>query len=198
MRVSRRLSSATNIVTLAVTAFTLLAVAQAAEGPARHKVHVKNFGCVNENFYRGAQPEKGDYEDLAAMGVKTIIDLQRDGEASEQRMVEAAGMKFYRIAMSDKETPAPAQVAEFLKLVNDPANQPVFVHCKGGRHRTGAMTAVYRMTHDQWAADRAWQEMRQYDFEHGYGHGALKEYVFYYSKQIDRDKPVVVNTGANQ
>ena len=198
MRVSQRFSSAIGVVTLVVSAFTLLAVAQAAETPARHKVRVKNFGCVNENFYRGAQPEKGDYEDLAAMGVKTIIDLQREGEAGEQRMVEAAGMKFYRIPMSDKEPPPLEQVAEFLKLVNDPANQPVFVHCKGGRHRTGAMTAVYRMTHDQWAADRAWQEMKQFDFEHGYGHGALKEYVYYYEKQMDRDKAVVVNTGANK
>jgi tyrosine-protein phosphatase SIW14 len=197
MRVSQRFSSI-GVVTLVVTAFTLLAVAQAAETPVRHKVRVKNFGCINENYYRGAQPEKGDYEDLAAMGVKTIIDLQREGEASEQGMVEAAGMKFYRIPMSDKEPPPPEQVAEFLKLVNNPANQPVFVHCKGGRHRTGAMTAVYRMTHDQWAADRAWQEMRDFDFEHGYGHGALKEYVYYYSKQMARDRAVVVNTGANK
>jgi protein tyrosine/serine phosphatase len=198
MRVSQRFSTTIGSVTLVVIAFTLLAVAQAAETPARHKVRVKNFGCINENFYRGAQPEKGDYEDLAAMGVKTIIDLQREGEASEPKMVEAAGMKFYRIPMSDKEPPPPEQVTEFLKLVNDPANQPVFIHCKGGRHRTGAMTAVYRMTHDQWAADRAWQEMKQFDFEHGYGHGALREYVYYYSKQMERDKAVVVNTGANK
>jgi len=198
MRVSKRLSSAASVATLMVGALVLFTVAQAAEKPARHKVNVKNFGCINENFYRGAQPEKGDYEDLAAMGVKTIIDLQREGESGEQKMVEAAGMKFYRIPMSDNAPPAPEQVAEFLKLVNDPANQPVFIHCKGGRHRTGAMTAVYRMTHDQWAADRAWQEMRQYDFEHGYGHGALKEYVFFYEKQIDRSKAVVVNTGSNK
>ncbi|MFL6216882.1 MAG: fused DSP-PTPase phosphatase/NAD kinase-like protein [Blastocatellia bacterium] len=195
---SRRLSSTAAITTLMVGVFTLLAVAQAAETPARQKVRIKNFGCINETFYRGAQPEKGDYEDLAAMGIKTIIDLQREGEAREQKMVEAAGMKFYRIPMSDNEPPAPEQVAEFLKLVNDPANQPVFIHCKGGRHRTGAMTAVYRMTHDQWAADRAWQEMKQFDFEHGYGHGALKEYVFYYEKQMGRDKAVVVNTGSNK
>ena len=197
MRVSRKLSSTASVATLMVSALALLAVVQAAEKPAR-KIRVKNFGCVNENFYRGAQPEKGDYEDLAAMGVKMIIDLQREGDSGEQKMVEAAGMKFARIPMSDKESPAPEQVAQFLKLVNDPANQPVFIHCKGGRHRTGAMTAVYRMTHDQWAADRAWQEMRDYDFEHGYGHGALKEYVFYYFNHMDRDKPVVVQTGSNK
>src|SRR5438128_7284090 len=107
MRVSRKLSSTATITTLMVGIFALLSVAQAAETPARQKVRIKNFGCINETFYRGAQPEKGDYEDLAAMGIKTIIDLQREGEAREQKMVEAAGMKFYRIPMSDNEPPAP-------------------------------------------------------------------------------------------
>ena len=40
------------------------------------------------------------------------------------------------------------EIAAFLNIVNDPASQPVYVHCVGGRHRTGVMTAVYRMTHD--------------------------------------------------
>ena len=39
----------------------------------------------------------------------------------------------------------------FLKIVNDPKNQPVYVHCVGGRHRTGVMTAIYRMTVDKWS-----------------------------------------------
>lgn len=198
MRASRTLSSVGSLAILIVSTLVLFTLAQATEKPARHKVHVKNFGCINEQYYRGAQPEKCDYEDLAAAGVKTIIDLQREGEANEQKSVEAAGMKFYRIPMSDKKTPTPEQVALFLKLVNDPANQPVFVHCKGGRHRTGAMTAIYRMTHDEWAADRAWQEMQRFDFEYGYGHSPLKDYVFNYYRQMDRDKAVVVNTTTNK
>ncbi|HEX8184203.1 MAG TPA: dual specificity protein phosphatase family protein, partial [Blastocatellia bacterium] len=144
--------------------------------------------------FRGAQPEARDYEDLARMGIKTVIDLQREGESNEKQMVEAAGMKFYRIPMSDKSWPAPEQSAEFLKIVNNPANQPVFVHCRGGRHRTGAMTALYRMTNDEWTADQAYQEMKQYDFEYGYGHGPLKAYVYaYYSRMNHKDAAVSTN-----
>jgi tyrosine-protein phosphatase SIW14 len=198
MRVFHKPSSASCVATAVVSTLVLLTIAQATEKPGHRKAHIKNFGCINEQFYRGAQPEKRDYEELAAMGIKTIIDLQREGEAGEQKLVEAAGMKFYRIPMSDKEWPAPAPVAMFLKLVNDPANQPVFIHCKGGRHRTGAMTAIYRMTHDQWAAAQAWQEMQQYDFEHGYGHGTLKDYVFDYFQQMERNKAVVVDSKSNK
>ena len=58
--------------------------------------------------------------------------------------------------------------------------------------------APFLIGRDPTQITRAWQEMRQYDFEHGYGHGALKEYVFFYEKQIDRSKAVVVNTGSNK
>src|SRR5439155_15865092 len=107
-----------------------------------------------------------DYADLAAAGVKTVIDLTGTSDADQREggMVQAAGMKFVRIPMTTHDAPAPEAVAQFLKLVNDPANQPVYVHCQGGHHRTGVMTAVYRMTEDGWNADRAYHEMQQYGF----------------------------------
>jgi protein tyrosine/serine phosphatase len=54
------------------------------------------------------------------------------------------------------------------------------VHCKGGRHRTGALTAIYRITHDGWTADQAYKEMKEYEFEHGFfgGPSAQKHYVY--------------------
>ena len=89
--------------------------------------------------------------------------------------------------------PSAGQAELFLKLVNDPANQPVFVHCAGGRHRTGAMSAIYRITHDGWSADQAYLEMKRYDFEYGIGHGSLKRYVFAFYSQVE-NKGVIVNT----
>jgi protein tyrosine/serine phosphatase len=193
MRAFRRLSIVSTSTTAVVIALAILSTAQTAQRDKASKIQIKNFGCINESLYRGAQPKERDYADLAAMGVKTIIDLQRDGQASEQGLVEAQGMKFYRIGMSDKSEPSAEQAELFLKLVNDPANQPVFVHCAGGRHRTGAMSAIYRITHDGWSADQAYQEMKRYDFEYGMGHGSLKNYVYGYYSQIE-EKGVVVNS----
>ena len=166
----------------AVVCLSTLAVSLAAQRDAISRIRIKNFGCINEKFYRGAQPSGRDYAALASAGVKTIVDLQNDGEANEEGLVEAAGMKFFRIGMSDSSWPSPDKTAQFLKIINNPANQPVFVHCHGGRHRSGAMTAIYRMTHDGWDADRAYAEMKQYGFDSGVGHGGLKDYVYdYYS-----------------
>src|SRR4029079_5427802 len=117
----------------------------ASDSLVRPRINIDNFGQVNANYFRGAQPDGRDYKDLAALGVKMVIDLQRDFDPAEQKLVEAAGMKFHRIGMSTRIAPTKEQLTSFLKLVNDPANQPVYVHCAGGRHRSGVMTAAYRI-----------------------------------------------------
>ena len=180
-------------IAIAVVCLSTLTGALAAQRDAISKIRIKNFGCISEKFYRGAQPGERDYSSLAAAGVKTVVDLQQDGETREQGLVEAAGMRFFRIGMSDSSWPSPEKTEQFLKIVNNPANQPVFVHCHGGRHRSGAMTAIYRMTHDGWNADRAYEEMKQYGFESGFGHGGLKDYVYdYYSHS--NQKGIAVKT----
>jgi protein tyrosine/serine phosphatase len=174
--------------TTAVIVALLLAASATAQTQSdidQPKIRIKNFGRANDNYYRGAQPDSRDYSDLAALGVKTVIDLTRDGRSDEPALVQHTGMKFYRIPLTTSERPSESAVAQFLKLVNDPANQPVFVHCQGGRHRTGVMTAVYRMTKDGWSADRAYQEMKQYHFEGFPGHPLLKEFVYDYYLKLD-------------
>jgi protein tyrosine/serine phosphatase len=141
-------------------------------------VHIDNFGRVNEHFYRGAQPTAQDLADLAKLGVKTTIDLtDGDGDSNEQRVAEAAGLKFFKIAMNTRVVPTAEQIATFLKIVNDPDNQPVYVHCVGGRHRTGVMTAIYRMTQENWTADRAFQEMKTFKFGADFLHPEFKKFV---------------------
>ncbi len=144
-------------------------------------IRIDNFGVVNDNYYRGAQPRGDDYRDLAALGVKTVLDLTREGRDDEQALVEAAGMKFHRIPLTTTDRPSDTAIAEFLSIVNDPANQPVYVHCQGGRHRTGTMTAVYRMTQDHWTAAQAYDEMKQYRFEGFPGHPELKNFVMHFA-----------------
>lgn len=163
---------------LALT-FNLIAVASAnaKTAPAFPNISIKNFGQMNDRFFRGAQPGENDYKALAALGIKTVIDLRDDPASYEKPGAEAAGMRYVNIPMSDSSRPRDEQIAQFLKLVDDPATGRFFVHCAGGRHRTGVMGAVYRMTHDGWNFDQAYTEMKNYDFYTRFGHGALKDYV---------------------
>ena len=162
---------------------------------SRTRINIDNFGQVNANYFRGAQPNGRDYTDLASLGVKTVIDLQRDFNPAEQKLVEAAGMKFHRIGMTTREAPTKEQLVSFLKIVNDPANQPVYVHCAGGRHRTGVMTAVYRMYHDKWGAEQAFKEMKQYKFGADFLHPEFKQFVYGYQIEPQPTAPAVLATG---
>jgi tyrosine-protein phosphatase SIW14 len=179
MHAVERVSRA-NIFVAALLAMSMAIPAAAETNTRLSAVRIDNFGQVSANYYRGAQPEGRDYADLAAFGVKTVIDLQQDFDVREAGLVKNAGMNFYRIPMTTRRPPTTEQQAEFLKIVNDPANQPVYVHCAGGRHRTGVMTAVYRITDEGWTADRAFKEMKQYKFGADFLHPEFKQFVYGY------------------
>jgi protein tyrosine/serine phosphatase len=132
---------------------------------------------MDDRFFRGAQPKEKDYKQLAELGIKTIIDLRQDPESYEKPTAEALGMHYVNIPMSDSSYPLAAQVDQFLKLVDDPSTGKFFVHCAGGRHRTGVMGAVYRFNHYNWNFDQVYAEMKQYDFYTRWGHGDMKKFV---------------------
>lgn len=152
---------------------------------------VENFGKVTDGYYRGAQPEREEYSELASLGVKTIIDLRDNPKSYAKMMAERAGMIYINLPMSDKEYPSQEAADAFLKIVNAKENQPVFVHCAGGRHRTGAMTAVYRMTMQGWDVERAYSEMKDYDFYTRWGHKAMKQYVFDYYRGLQHRREIL-------
>lgn len=155
-----------------------------SKNPNFPDIKIKNFGQMDDRFYRGARPKEEDFKALAALGVKTVIDLTDNSKEYEQPAVEAAGLRYVNIPMVDKGYPEITQIQEFLKVVDDPATGKFFVHCAGGRHRTGVVGAVYRFTHDNWSLDQALAEMDQYDFGSGYGHGKQKDFVKDYWQQF--------------
>jgi tyrosine-protein phosphatase SIW14 len=180
-------------VSMAVPAIAQTSTPAASVSPALSHIRIGNFGKINDHYFRGAQPKGSDYSDLAAIGVKTVIDLQQDGPSNEAGFVASAGMKFFRIGMTTSRAPTDEQVAQFFEIVNNPANQPVYVHCAGGRHRTGTMTALYRMTFDGWNASQAYTEMKQYRFEGFPDHPVLRNYVYAYKPALPK-QPAVLAT----
>jgi protein tyrosine/serine phosphatase len=160
------------------------------------KVSIKNFGQMDDRFFRGGQPKQDEYPELAALGIRTVIDLQDDPKSYEKQNVEALGMKYINIPMSDSSYPENAKIEQFLKLVNDPSTGKFFVHCAGGRHRTGVMGAVYRFNHYNWNYDQVYAEMKKYDFYTRWGHGDMKKFVQDYALSFQNRAQVI--TDANK
>ena len=178
-----RITAALGLVLTIATVF----FAKTHSDPAFSSIKIKNFGQMDERFYRGAQPKEEDYKALASLGIKTIIDLRDDPTRYERGAAEAQGMRYVNIPMSDSSYPKEEQIQAFLKVVSDPATGKFFAHCAGGRHRTGVVGAVYRFTVNHWSYDQAYAEMKEYDFYTTWGHGDMKKYVQDYSKRTQTD-----------
>ena len=153
---------------------------------------------MDDRFFRGAQPNESDYKDLKALGINTVIDLQDSPTSYEKRAVEAVGMRYVNIPMSDSSYPKEETIQSFLKVVNNPSTGKFFAHCAGGRHRTGVVGAIYRFTVDHWNYDQAYAEMKDYDFYTRWGHGDMKKYVDDYWQHIQANGAAAAAATANK
>jgi protein tyrosine/serine phosphatase len=141
-------------------AMALSPLAHSADLPAQ-AADIPNFHKVNDHVFRGGQPGAQGWPSLAQMGVKLVIDLRREDEhssAAEEQAVRAAGMNYINVPMKGVSAPSAEQVNKLLSLLSSP--DPVFVHCKRGADRTGAIIACYRIEHDHWSAKQALSEAK--------------------------------------
>jgi protein tyrosine phosphatase (PTP) superfamily phosphohydrolase (DUF442 family) len=123
---------------------------------------LSNVGRVAPGVLRGAQPGKDGYATLKAMGVRTVIDMRTTD--SEQKQVEAPGMRAIAIPIEMTRDGLKEKVDKVVALMADPANQPVFVHCRHGQDRTGIVVAAYRMKQQGWSLADAETEMQAFGF----------------------------------
>src|SRR5216684_7352307 len=123
---------------------------------------IKNFHQVNEHVYRGAQPTDEGFQYLAKIGVKTVIDLREADERSqaEEGVVTATGMKYVNVPMTGLTPPTESEISRILGILEDSGSGAVFVHCKRGADRTGAVIAAYRIDHEHWDNARALSEAK--------------------------------------
>lgn len=165
---------------IAILTLTLAAPAVAQTVAPAPAPRIDNFAKVNDGYYRGGQPLDSQYADLAALGVKTVINLigGEDVRDEEKAMVEKNGMTYLHIPMSTRKAPTEKEIAAFMSAVD--AEGAVYVHCVGGKHRTGVMTAVYRMTRDGLTGDQAFKEMKQYNYGPDFLHPEFKKFVYGY------------------
>lgn len=123
---------------------------------------IRQFLQVTPEFCTGGQPRPTHFAELKARGVKAVLNLRPPGEhraEEEKAAVEQAGLKYFNIPVVYRE-PTDAQVDEFLKLTDDPANRPMFIHCTAAI-RVGAFWLIRRVVRDGLTWDAALSEARK-------------------------------------
>lgn len=144
-----------------VTLLILLSLVQ-AQAPASELPPIRNFMKVTPEFCTGGQPRPEHFAQLKKDGVKAVLNLRQPGEhraAEEQDAVQQAGLKYFNIPVNYR-TPTEESVDEFLRITDDPANRPMFIHCTAAI-RVGAYWMIRRVLRDGMTYDEAVTEARK-------------------------------------
>jgi protein tyrosine phosphatase (PTP) superfamily phosphohydrolase (DUF442 family) len=122
---------------------------------------LRNLARVDKGLWRSYQPRRRGFEQLKKLGVKTVVSLRMT--RSDRKYLEGLGLRYRRIPITPWKANE-ARLLEVLKIITDPRNQPVHVHCKHGADRTGLVIALYRVVVQGWSKDRALRELSRFGF----------------------------------
>ncbi len=125
------------------------------------EIPIKNFHQVTDGIYRGARPTREGLQALSQVGFKTVLSFRwrKAPVAKERALVEELGMTYLNIPLNYWSFPEQSQIDEFLEIIDDDRNHPIFVHCFHGADRTGLLMAIYRVVRCGWSFQEAYQEM---------------------------------------
>ncbi|MEM9000621.1 MAG: tyrosine-protein phosphatase [Bacteroidota bacterium] len=115
---------------------------------------------LNDSVYRSEQPSKKGFQELEAMGLKTIINFRRNKK--DDRKARKTDLTLEHMPLKTKEL-TEAQILSALKLVQS-AEKPLLLHCWHGSDRTGAISAAYRIVFQNWDKELAINELRKEEF----------------------------------
>jgi uncharacterized protein (TIGR01244 family) len=130
--------------------------------PAQELPPIRNFLQVNSDFCTGGQPQNAHFAKLKADGVRAVLNLRQPTEhpaESEKAAAESAGLKYFNIPVV-YASPTDAQVDEFLRITDDPANRPMFIHCTAAI-RVGAFWMIRRVVRDGQSEESAREEAKK-------------------------------------
>ena len=131
---------------------------------------IPRFQEIEPGLSRGGQPNRDGYRFLRDQGYRTVISFRKNDD--ERRELERLGINYVEIPMQaglfSASTPTEEDLQRFFATLSDSMAHPVFIHCRHGKDRTGAMTALYRVQSCGWSNEEAVREMKERGFSGHY------------------------------
>jgi protein tyrosine phosphatase (PTP) superfamily phosphohydrolase (DUF442 family) len=134
-------------------------------------------------LYRSGQMTAAGFTDaVRRLHLRTIVNVQDDfpdpdlpldfldrTTIKESELCRRLGVQYVWLPpdLKSRRTPGgprPQAIDDFLALMDNPQSCPVLLHCKAGLHRTGVLSAVYRIEYQGWSRAAAFRELRALGF----------------------------------
>ncbi|MDB5312557.1 MAG: hypothetical protein JWO38_6759 [Gemmataceae bacterium] len=167
--------------------------------------HAKRLREVTPGrFYRSGQmTAAGLRETIERHKIKTVINLQHEDpdpvmreswfgkpQVAESVVCRELNVRYMLLTPDilpkpNDLTKPPPSVADYLKALDDETAYPILLHCKAGLHRTGRLTAIYRMEYEGWGTGEALRELRA----NGYGYHTASEADDFIIQFVQNYKP---------
>ncbi len=157
-----------------------------------------NLVTISENkvYNSGVVPPKELKDFLKNHGIKSVVDL-RDGEeqtelnpetkkqvgAEESAMNKISGVKYFNLPTD--QIPQDSTVRKFLKIMDDPKNYPVLIHCHHGVGRSRLFSSIYRIEYENFSNEDARSRARYlWELSGNFARGTEKgDYLLHYQKR---------------
>jgi len=127
---------------------------------------IPNLATVSPGLYRGGQPTAEGFKYLRdVLHVTLVIKLNTEAEGSDAN----SGIKTLALPMPPSTfwtlwgQPRPYDVFQAV-IAMGLTKDVIYVHCTHGQDRTGLVVGVFRLLHDHWSKDQAWEEMQAHGF----------------------------------
>lgn len=134
--------------------------------PSETMIGIPDYLIVKRGeVYRGGQPSSDGFRYLNRINIKTIIKLNSESLDDEKKQAEQLNINLViaRIEPSDLfhalDAPEHIEVNKAMRTLINQNNWPIYVHCENGWDRTGLIIAMFRVCHDNYSKDDAYNEM---------------------------------------
>lgn len=151
---------------LAACSMAVLATACLSRGPSAAPASMMRMDAAvaqriglrhpEPRLYTAGQPDAGDWEALAAAGIRTVVNLRPVVETRGRDLrqeVGRAGLRYVHLPVAGPDQ-LTAHRAEALLQVLASAKGPVLLHCASG-NRAGGLLALARWLSGQQTAEQA-------------------------------------------
>ncbi|KAG8077074.1 hypothetical protein GUJ93_ZPchr0006g41199 [Zizania palustris] len=125
-----------------------------------------NFAMVDDGIFRSGFPAAANFPFLKSLNLRSVVYLCPEPyPETNMEFLAKNGIKLHQFGIEGHKEPFVSipddKIRDALKVVLDVRNQPLLIHCKRGKHRTGCVVGCLRKL-QKWCLSSVFDEYQRF------------------------------------